>query len=225
MNYVSKNYYNFISEYMAFITALPPTDYASRLPSGYGTGCRTFDFWKIMECGDFKPDDSVLETGAWQTFFCLYLAQFVEWVDATDNFYWTTREFAKTVPSADAWMDTVRSLGKLVTATNIDLQDISYPGFYFDKVTCISTIEHVLDDHKAMSEMHRVLRPGGRLLLTTEYHETQGKDYDEADGSWYRVYNRQSWNNLLLPYKVLHQEVSTLPHEHWFTTAFAVIEK
>ena len=71
----------------------------------------------------------------------------------------------------------------------------------------------------------RVLKPGGRLLLTTEYHETQSKDYSEDDGSYYRVYNRQTWNNLLLPYKVIHQEVSELPHEHWFTTAFACVVK
>lgn len=37
----------------------------------------------------------------------------------------------------------------------------------FDLVTCIETIEHIRDVQLALSEMRRVLRPGGRLALTT----------------------------------------------------------
>jgi ubiquinone/menaquinone biosynthesis C-methylase UbiE len=37
----------------------------------------------------------------------------------------------------------------------------------FDLVTCIETLEHVRDVQLALSEMRRVLRPGGRLALTT----------------------------------------------------------
>ena len=37
----------------------------------------------------------------------------------------------------------------------------------FDLVSCIETIEHVRDVQLAFSEMRRVLRPGGRLALTT----------------------------------------------------------
>ena len=37
----------------------------------------------------------------------------------------------------------------------------------FDLVTCIETIEHVRDVQLTFSEIRRVLRPGGRLALTT----------------------------------------------------------
>src|SRR4051794_11321990 len=37
----------------------------------------------------------------------------------------------------------------------------------FDLVTCIETLEHIRDVQLALSEMRRVLRPGGRLALTT----------------------------------------------------------
>lgn len=37
----------------------------------------------------------------------------------------------------------------------------------FDLVTCIETIEHIRDVQLALSEIRRVLRPGGRLALTT----------------------------------------------------------
>jgi ubiquinone/menaquinone biosynthesis C-methylase UbiE len=37
----------------------------------------------------------------------------------------------------------------------------------FDTVLCVETIEHVRDVQLALSEIRRVLRPGGRLALTT----------------------------------------------------------
>jgi ubiquinone/menaquinone biosynthesis C-methylase UbiE len=37
----------------------------------------------------------------------------------------------------------------------------------FDLVSCIETIEHVRDVQLELSEIRRVLRPGGRLALTT----------------------------------------------------------
>lgn len=37
----------------------------------------------------------------------------------------------------------------------------------FDLVVCVETIEHVRDIQRFLSEIRRVLRPGGRLALTT----------------------------------------------------------
>ena len=37
----------------------------------------------------------------------------------------------------------------------------------FDIVTCLETIEHVLDDAALMVSLAHILRPGGRLILTT----------------------------------------------------------
>lgn len=38
---------------------------------------------------------------------------------------------------------------------------------HFDLVTCIETLEHIRDVQLELSEIRRVLRPGGRLALTT----------------------------------------------------------
>ena len=218
----------FIADAMAFFAALPPTKYADALPCGYLCGWRSWDVWNIMQWADFQSDDVLLDCGAFQTFAALYFSQFVGVVSATDSFYWEQRDFIKeqNLPSSADWMLTVRELGhKKVIPYPMDLQAIDQPDGMYDKITCISTIEHVLDDHKAMSEMLRVLKPDGRLLLTTEFDEVRSKDYSESDGSWYRVYNRETWNALLAPYKVLYQCVSDQPHQHWFTVAFAVIVK
>jgi len=51
-----------------------------------------------------------------------------------------------------------------------DVQNLDYEDNSFDAVTCISVIEHVPDDGKAMKEMARVLKKGGVLALSTDVH-------------------------------------------------------
>jgi SAM-dependent methyltransferase len=41
-------------------------------------------------------------------------------------------------------------------------------GDQFDLVFCNCVLEHVVDDHQALLEMHRTLRPGGLLYLTVD---------------------------------------------------------
>lgn len=40
----------------------------------------------------------------------------------------------------------------------------------FKAVWCSEVLEHLFDVHKALSEINRVLQPGGTLVLTTPYH-------------------------------------------------------
>lgn len=48
-----------------------------------------------------------------------------------------------------------------------DIQALSYPDNFFDTVISCETIEHVPQPQKAISELVRVLKPGGRFFLTT----------------------------------------------------------
>jgi SAM-dependent methyltransferase len=47
-----------------------------------------------------------------------------------------------------------------------DIQNIDFPSHSFDTVVSCETVEHVPQPRKAISELARVLRPGGTLILT-----------------------------------------------------------
>lgn len=46
-----------------------------------------------------------------------------------------------------------------------DITDLRFDSDLFDFVLCVHVLEHVPEDRKAISEMHRVLRPGGTALI------------------------------------------------------------
>ena len=47
-----------------------------------------------------------------------------------------------------------------------DLQRLDLPDAAFDAAVCAEVLEHLDDDAAALGELHRVLRPGGLLLVT-----------------------------------------------------------
>lgn len=57
-------------------------------------------------------------------------------------------------------------LSPLIEWSRQDIMAINYPDNSFDTVISCETIEHVPDSRKAISELYRVLKPGGTLYLT-----------------------------------------------------------
>jgi SAM-dependent methyltransferase len=51
----------------------------------------------------------------------------------------------------------------------MDIHDIPFPENHFDVVLCNHVLEHVQDDIKAMSEIYRVLRPGGFAVMQVPF--------------------------------------------------------
>ncbi len=50
-----------------------------------------------------------------------------------------------------------------------DAQSLPFKGNIFDTIICIDVIEHVPDPQKMVSELVRVLKPGGILILSTPF--------------------------------------------------------
>lgn len=81
---------------------------------------------------------------------------------------------------------------------NIDLTGLEMKDETFDYILCNHVLEHIPDDAKAMSEMYRVLKPGGRAIITIPIDENLSeskedasiitpKDREEQYGQWDHV--------------------------------------
>lgn len=226
----------FLSRYEAFMLercgadALPNP---RRAAHGIFHNYRPWEYDKVFKYAGFEPGDVVLDTGAMHTYFCVFLAQFVAKVFTTDNFYWAERDYMteEKLFSPAEWAAYVEGKGGgKIVAEKADLTQLPYPEATFDKVLCISTVEHVPDDFKAAAELARVLKPGGRLLLTTEFNFRRPKEYSEEDGSYYRVYHPASVEALLAASALrLRGPVRVEKRNFWVlrkhVNAFACLEK
>ena len=67
----------------------------------------------------------------------------------------------------EAHLDDLRPRFPEVRILRDDITDSSLPDSAFDLVVCSEVVEHVPDSAAALREMYRVLRPGGRLILST----------------------------------------------------------
>jgi len=78
------------------------------------------------------------------------------------------------------------------------LQDAALPADHFDIVTLWDVIEHVPDPVSLLTEASRVLRPGGRLVLTTgdwgsAYARSRGVEWHLLEPPWHlTMFSRQT---------------------------------
>jgi len=61
----------------------------------------------------------------------------------------------------------------------MDVEDLKFQDESFDTVVFTETIEHLVDPKKALREVHRVMRRGGRLLCTTTYIQNEPTHYQD----------------------------------------------
>ncbi len=76
--------------------------------------------------------------------------------------------------------------------------DVRFPPFvdHFDAIGLFDVVEHTEDDGLVIRNLHAMLRPGGRILLTVPAHRWLWSRVDEISGH-HRRYNRKSMAALL----------------------------
>ena len=94
------------------------------------------------------------------------------------------------------------------------LEELPWDDATFDLVTCLDVLEHTPDDRLTLRELRRVVKPGGRMLVTVPAYEALWSTHDEVnhhfrryarpmlrsaatDAGW-RVERMTSFNCLLL---------------------------
>ena len=80
------------------------------------------------------------------------------------------------------------------SCTNLPLPDNT-----FDFVTALDVLEHIEDDSRALSEMYRVTKPGGMVIITVPALMSLWSDWD-VTLRHFRRYDRKSLNILVDQY-------------------------
>lgn len=62
----------------------------------------------------------------------------------------------------------------------LDLMDLKLPDGAFDAVLCSHVLEHVPDDRGAMGELHRILKPGGWLVVMVPLDVWRTETYEDG---------------------------------------------
>lgn len=63
--------------------------------------------------------------------------------------------------------------------TQVDMQKIPFADATFDTIIAHNVLEHIPDDHRAMTELARVMRRGGRALITVPLVEAWERTYED----------------------------------------------
>lgn len=63
----------------------------------------------------------------------------------------------------------------------LDVTKIPFPDNHFDCIICYHVFEHIPDDRKAMSELYRVLKPGGWAILQSPIDTERNETFEDPD--------------------------------------------
>ena len=77
------------------------------------------------------------------------------------------------------------------------LEDLAFPNSSIDAIGLFDVLEHLEDPGVVLSEIRRVLRPGGLLIVTVPANQWLFSDFDLSIGH-FRRYSRNSLNQLLV---------------------------
>jgi len=140
------------------------------LDDTHGKLSRYWEYTQAAAAGD--GGRVVLDAGSGFSIFPAYLSRKGQKVYSTDYSYKDIREYQ------------AAKLGLDIINDSYTFQTLKYPDEMFDVVYCISCIEHLksmTDLDAALKQFQRVIRPGGLLIVSFDYHK---KYYDFGTAGW-----------------------------------------
>jgi SAM-dependent methyltransferase len=207
--------------------------------SGYPYPLRMRD-WELSQVltamDSAGRDDRILDTGSFNTYLGVYLARQHPRVTVSDLLGCRcVKSLMRKIGLAPRkpkeacyfkWMRTVKRAG--VAVRSLDLTQLACPDASFDRVIALSVIEHVPAVERTLSEMFRVLAPGGKLLITTDC-SPEPVPYHQG----VRYFSTAELEKLFAPYPVTSaRNEPDFSRENWcydlgqpVVTAFAEITK
>ncbi len=133
-----------------------------------------FVYSRIQPVADSGAPLRILDAGSGATFFPYYIkSQYpLAEIYCSDYDEKLERVYAKINGKGENRIAFVRG----------DLRKLLYESEWFDVVYCISVLEHTQDYAAIVEEFHRVLRPGGRLVVTFDVSLDGTRDISLENG-------------------------------------------
>jgi SAM-dependent methyltransferase len=148
---------------------------------------RCIEFPLVFQHLALKPGGRLLDVGSGMSHFPLYVASRTDTtvvaLDASRRVLWQKDTEARFVRRG------IVASGRLHVVI-ADVRDTSLRDGEFDYISLISTIEHVEGDGDsvAIQDLARLLKPGGRLVLTVPYNYDRYRDFWVSDNTYTSVY-------------------------------------
>ena len=121
---------------------------------GYAANFRR---WMATQLGDLPANTSILEVGCGDGSFTKELVNYSPDVTAIDI-------------SESQIAENARHFAGITFLQHDVAEPLTFADRSFGVVWCSEVLEHLFDPAFALREMHRILKPGGKLLVTVPYH-------------------------------------------------------
>jgi 2-polyprenyl-3-methyl-5-hydroxy-6-metoxy-1,4-benzoquinol methylase len=168
-----------------------------RFPQAYLHPSKRWEYpWAMQRLGALAEGSRVLDAGCGGSIFPLFLA----------SCGWQVVGCDCAVPRGLAGAQSA------VEYVDGNLVQLPFADGAFDAAFCISVIEHLghAGAVQAMAELHRILKPGARLLLTTDYYEDASAELWHETGERFAVdwsiFDRHSLRSIVLDAPGWHVE-------------------
>lgn len=87
--------------------------------------------------------------------------------------------FHKRFKKIKNWDYTTTDLNSPLADVQADICDLPFSDDAFDLIICNHVLEHIPDDTRAMKELYRILKPGGKAILQVPYDKNKEKTFED----------------------------------------------